>query len=76
MAKKLIASAVRARVLRDFVLDGVAYHCDQIIEADAAVIAQHADALDAHPDAVAYCMTHHLGLVFVHPSAARADSRA
>ncbi len=68
MAKKIHVEAVRARVLRDVMIDGVAYRCDQIIEGDAALIARHADALDAHPDAVAYCLTHGLGIVFVHPT--------
>lgn len=54
--KKAIDGIMQARVLGGFVLDGVQYNPDEIIEADGEMIEQLGSSVDADPAAVEYCL--------------------
>lgn len=47
-----------ARVLRDIVVDGIQYLCDQVVSFPELVLAGlvASGAVDPHPDAVAHCI--------------------
>lgn len=49
-------STVQARVLADLSIDGVPYRVDQVIELAAELAALYPNALDPHPDAVAWAV--------------------
>lgn len=58
MSKNKAATAVepsKARVLCAVTVNGVQYQPDDLIEAEAEVIAGLGGSVDPHPDAVAYC---------------------
>lgn len=54
MAEKKV-TLKKARVLLDCLIDGIAYRCNQLIEAEAAIIdkAEKDGVADSHPSAVA-----------------------
>lgn len=54
--KKSQAGMMQARVLGGFVLDGVQYNSDDIIEASPIMIEQLGSSVDAHPTAVDHCL--------------------
>lgn len=58
----------RARVLNDFVLDGMQYKSNEIIESSARLIASLSGAVDSHKDAVDYCINELKAQVKTHPS--------
>lgn len=51
-------SAIKARVLVAFELNGVAYHPDQLIELDQSLAKTLDGQIDADPSAVKYCIDH------------------
>jgi len=52
------AAVSAVRVLRDIVVDGVQYLCDQVVAFPERVLAglQENGSIDAHPDAVKHCI--------------------
>jgi hypothetical protein len=50
-----VALPTKARVLSSFSVDGVQYHPNDLIEAEAELIAGLGGNVDTHKDAVAYC---------------------
>lgn len=52
------AAGSAVRVLRDIVVDGVQYLCDQVVSFPENVLAglQENGSVDAHPDAVKHCI--------------------
>lgn len=60
MAKQIKRQAAgelqRGRVLADMQLDGVQYHCGEVIEAADLTGKAESGEVDLHPDAVAYAL--------------------
>lgn len=52
------AAGSAVRVLRDIVVDGIQYLCDQVVSFPENVLAglQQNGSVDAHPDAVQHCI--------------------
>lgn len=52
------AAVSAVRVLRDIVVDGVQYLCDQVVAFPERVLAglQENGSVDSHPDAVKHCL--------------------
>lgn len=58
---------IPCRVLMAFVVDGVAYAPDDLVEFAPDVVSAYADLIDPHPDAADYCRTVLGKPLIVHP---------